>query len=143
MGSETQLGQSGRGRHRCRHDPGRSGGVTAATTVVLRSPGPVDPVLRGAQETGVFLAVGPIGAAVVPVDDVVFTWRAAATDAHYVLTVTDARGDVVWTTAPADTTATLPTSVGLEAGSYYFWFVDAFLDGAHSATTRVQEFQAR
>jgi hypothetical protein len=117
--------------------------VVAATTVVLRSGGPPDPVLRGDQGTDRFGAVAPVGAAVVGADAVVFTWRAPETDAHYALTVTDANGDVLWSAEPVDTSAALPSEITLESGEYYYWFVDAFLEGANSTTTGVQEFRVR
>ena len=117
--------------------------VVVAVTIVLRSPAQVDPVFRGEQVTTTFAALSPVGAAVVATDSLVFTWRATESDAHYAFTLTDADGDVVWSTQPTDTTAMLPNDVILEAGEYYYWFVDAFLDGANSATTGVQEFVAR
>lgn len=119
--------------------------VVGGTTVILRQGGPADPVLRGPQVTNAstFAALAPVDGAVAPADSVVFVWRAAEPDAHYILTLMDESGDVVWSTEPADTAVALPPGVGLESGRYYYWFVDALLDGARSATTGSQEFVAR
>ena len=106
----------------------------------VRSPG--RPILRGAQTEGVltFAAVAPVGGAELPVSNVAFSWRSEGPDAHYLLTLTDENGDVVWSTSTTDTLLALPREVGLVREGRYFWFVDALLEGARSSTTGVQEF---
>ncbi len=64
-------------------------------------------------------------------------------NAHYVLTVTDENGDVVWTAETSDTSLVLPRGVDLKSGSRYYWYVDALLDDARSSTTGVREFTIR
>ena len=99
-----------------------------------------EPTLRG-PATGTQLdIVSPLDGSAAEPDSLVFRWRAAGTEAHYVFTLIDAIGDVVFTNGLADTTLVLPRSVGLEPGVPYFWFVDALLDGARSTSTGVQEF---
>ena len=106
---------------------------------MLQRPGG-EPTLRG-PATGTELdIVSPLDGSATDPDSLVFRWRAAGAEAHYVFTLTDTIGDVVFTNGLADTTLVLPRSVGLEPGVPYFWFVDALLDGARSTTTGVQEF---
>lgn len=120
--------------------------MAAAALVLLfigfpnRSPQQEGPRLRG-PATGTQLAiVSPLDGSAAQPDSLVFMWRAAGAEAHYVFTLTDALGDVVFTIDLADTTLVLPRSVGLEPGAPYFWFVDALLDGARSTSSGVQEF---
>lgn len=118
--------------------------VLSIGTYLARSQGSPDgTVLRGAPVAGGFLAVAPVRDAGVSADAVVFTWTGAPGDAYYALTLTDAGGAVVWSTETADTAIALPAEVRLQAGARYYWFIDALLDGANSATTGVQEFQVR
>ncbi len=99
-------------------------------------------VFRGQLNEGTarFSALVPEDGGAVGVDSVAFLWQSAGADVHYLLTLTDANGDVVWTTGTSDTTIVLPRSVGLEPDNRYFWYVDALLEGARSSTTGVQEF---
>lgn len=117
--------------------------VLVAATVVLRSPGISDPVFRGGQEADGFAALVPVDAAVVSADSAVFAWRPAGSDAYYVLTIINAQGDVAWSLEPSDTTVVIADEAGLVPGQTYYWFVDAFLAGANTATTGVQEFRVR
>ena len=100
------------------------------------------PVLRGEQAEGTvrFEAVSPINGAEVSRDSLAFRWRSEGAQAHYVMTLTDENGDIVWTTGTSDTMLGLPRDVGLVSGQTYFWYVDALLEGARSSTTGVQEF---
>jgi hypothetical protein len=103
------------------------------------------PVLRGPQAEGTraLASVGPANRAGVTLDSLVFRWRSAGGQAHYVLTVTDQAGDVTWTTSTSDTSVALPPGVGLRSGERYYWYVDALLEGATSFTTGVREFIVR
>ncbi len=121
--------------------------AAAVLAVVLIGPATRDvtddtPVFRGEQAEGTvrFDAVSPIGGTEVSRDSLVFRWRSEGAQAHYVMTLTDENGDIVWTTGTSDTTLGLPRDVGLVSGQQYFWYVDALLDGARSSTTGVQEF---
>ena len=121
--------------------------AAAVLAVVLLGPAMRDatddtPVLRGAQAVGTerFEAVSPINGTEMSRDSLVFHWRSEGTQAHYVMTLTDENGDVLWTTGTSDTTLGLPRDVGLVSGQTYFWYVDALLEGARSSTTGVQEF---
>ncbi len=121
--------------------------AAAVLAVVLLGPAMRDatddtPVLRGAQAEGTerFEAVSPINGTEMSRDSLVFRWRSEGTQAHYVMTLTDENGDVLWTTGTSDTTLGLPRNVGLVSGQTYFWYVDALLEGARSSTTGVQEF---
>jgi len=103
------------------------------------------PVLRAPQPEGTrpLATVGPADGAGVPLDSLVFRWRSAGGQVHYVLTVTDQAGDVAWTTSTSDTSVALPSGVGLRGGARYYWYVDALLEGATSSTTGVREFIVR
>ena len=121
--------------------------AAAVLAVVLLGPatrGVTDdtPVLRGEQAEGTvrFEAVSPINEAEVSRDSLLFRWRSEGAQAHYVMTLTDKNGDIVWTTGTSDTTLGLPRDVGLVSGQEYFWYVDALLEGARSSTTGVQDF---
>jgi hypothetical protein len=100
---------------------------------------------RGPGGEGVrqFSAVMPAEHTRVSVDSLVFLWRSEGGNAHYVLTVTDENGDVVWTARTSDTTLVPPRGVNLTPDSRYYWYVDALLDDARSSTTGVQEFSIR
>lgn len=121
--------------------------AAAVLAVVLLGPSMRDitddtPVLRGEQAEGTvrFEAVSPINGTEVSRDSLLFRWRSEGAQAHYVMTLTDENGDIVWTTGTSDTTLGLPRDVGLVSGQEYFWYVDALLEGARSSTTGVQEF---
>ncbi len=99
------------------------------------------PVVRGGGEgTVVFEAASPADGEVVDLAQLSFVWRSAGTDARYELTITDERGDPVWSGGSMDTVLAPPPDVPLAAGETYFWNVDALLDGARSATTVFRRF---
>lgn len=105
------------------------------------------PLLRGersVQTEGVprLGTVEPAMGTAVPGDSVRFVWRAAAgQDALFSLTLTDREGDVLWKGTTRDTFLMLPSEVALKPATTYYWYVDALLEGAASATTRIQEFR--
>ena len=123
--------------------------AAAAAVLFLLVPGrpeaPAPSALRGPDSEGVrqFAAVTPVNGTVIAMDSLVFFWRSEGSGAHYVLTVTDENGDVIWTEPTPDTTLTPPRGVGLAPGRRYFWYVDALLEDARSSTTGVQEFGTR
>jgi hypothetical protein len=69
-----------------------------------------------------------------------FSWRDRGADVLYRLSVTDSRGQSVWTTDTHDTTATLPSNIRLDPGRRYFWYVDALGSSAASWTTGTRAF---
>jgi hypothetical protein len=87
--------------------------------------------------------VTPAEGASVRGDSVAFLWRSEGSDVHYVLTVTDQNGDVVWTEGTQDTIIVPPREIGLKPDGVYFWYVDALLADARSSTTGVREFIIR
>ncbi len=122
----------------------------AAATVVLvavwspeggtpSSPG----VLRSDAAAAAIEVVSPPAEAAVPAGQLTFRWRAPPApggSVRYVLTLTDARGNLLWTRETGDTVTALPDSVRLRPNQSYRWYVDARLPGARSATSGVKEF---
>ena len=123
--------------------------AAAAAALFLMLPGQGGPpngvTVRGPGSEGVpqFAVVTPADGAPVIADSLVFVWRSEGPGAHYVLTVTDESGDVVWTAATADTLLVPPRAVGFASGRRYYWYVDALLDEARSSTTGIREFTIR
>ncbi len=123
--------------------------IAAAAVLAIAVLGPEgterDSVLRGqrAEGTRTFGAVMPGDGAEVRADSLVFTWRSEGTGVHYLLTVTEESGDVLWTADTSDTTVALPNNVGVTPGQRYYWYVDALLEGAASSTTGVRAFVIR
>ena len=107
------------------------------------TPGP-GPLLRDGGEEPVLTVslVTPTDSATVEGRAVVFTWRSAGSGVSYRVTLTDQRGDVVWSGAASDTTARVPGSQ-LREGRPYFWYVDALLPDGRSVTSGVRRFTAR
>ena len=88
--------------------------------------------------------VQPISGSLVARDSLRFEWRSlGGADGFYTLTLTDMEGDVLWRGTTRDTVLSLLDEVALERGSTHFWYVDALLDGAASATTGIQEFRTK
>jgi hypothetical protein len=101
-----------------------------------------EPVLRdgvdGSQPS--LVLVTPPDSGVARERPLTFTWRSAGTDVSYRLTITDSRGDVVWSVNATDTTAPLPPTVRLTAGSTYYWYVDGLLPAGRSITSGIRPF---
>ena len=70
----------------------------------------------------------------------VFAWRSRGPDLLYRLSLTDGRGQALWTTDTPDTSAVLPPNVRLIPGARYFWYVDALGVDAQSWTTGTRAF---
>ena len=87
--------------------------------------------------------VEPSAGATVSPSEIRFQWRSGGQDLLYRITVSSEEGEVVWTATSQDTILDLPSEIPMEAGARYFWFVDALLPGAQTATTGVQEFLVR
>lgn len=62
---------------------------------------------------------------------------AGVAEAQYEVTVVDSAGHPRWTAATAETTATVPDSVRLVPGTYY-WHADALLPDGRTRTTGTQ-----
>ena len=98
-------------------------------------------VQRGGTEgLPVITAISPAAEAVMPRQSVRFLWHSAGQNVQYRLTVTNQRGDIVWSFSTADTAAWLPASLRIQRGNPYFWYVDALLPDGRPATSRVQRF---
>lgn len=110
----------------------------AERETTLRTGGP-------ALEEGVrkFGTVTPLdGARLESPAGAIFIWREVAPGAFYSLTVTDERGDLVWSGSTTDTLLQLPSELELEPGDRYFWFVEALLTDGTTATTDANRFWA-
>ncbi len=94
----------------------------------------------GPEGTALFEAASPGDGEIVSAADLVFIWRPAGPEARYELTITDFQGDPVWTAPSSDTLLAFSPDVTLIAGATYYWYVDALLDGARSATTVFRRF---
>lgn len=71
--------------------------------------------------------------------ELLFAWSDHGT-ASYRITITAEDGGLVWTRTTTDTTAVPPSSLGLEEGHRYFWYVDAMSAGV-VARTPVHSFR--
>lgn len=102
------------------------------------------PVLRTEDEAGSsrIQAVAPVASGRPPADSVVFTWRAVDSGVVYRLTLLDEEGAVLWQSTVEDTSLALPAHVELRPDVRYYWYVDALLELARTATSGVQEFTA-
>ncbi len=111
---------------------------------VPRSPGD-GPVLRdgGDGSTSRVVLVAPAQDGPVHERAITFIWRSAGAGISYRLTLTNERGDVVWSANESDTTAQLPPTVGLRVGSPYHWYVDGLLPDGTSIASPVQQFTVR
>jgi hypothetical protein len=74
-------------------------------------------------------------------DALVFSWESVGQDAIYRLTLTDERGDPVWTSETAETSIVPPSDLSVEPGATYFWYLDALLPDGRSHTTDVRVFR--
>lgn len=121
--------------------------AAAAAVLVVWLPRPGPPangdVLRGDSVSGSLTieVLAPARDSPLPVAGVTFRWHAAAQAIRYLLTLTDDRGNLLWTTETTDTLAVLPDSVVLGGGRAYLWYVDARLPGARSASSGVRGFR--
>jgi hypothetical protein len=102
-------------------------------------PGPGEPITRG-ESTETFGAIQPADGSVGAGMGIRFLWHSVREEAAYTIMLTDEKGDVVWEGTSRDTSVMLPPEVLLEPGTAYFWYVDALLPGARTATTGIQSF---
>ena len=100
--------------------------------------------LRSGSTTEPHLAVvSPAPAAEIAPGSLEFAWRSAGAGASYSLTLQEADGRVVWTTAGADTAVVLPDTIALAPGHIWFWFVDALLPDGRSLSTGIQRLRTQ
>ena len=66
-------------------------------------------------------------------------WSAVTGEPTYRLTLTDASGQMLWTSTTTDTTLTLPAQL-LHPRATYFWYVDALRADGRAASTGVRSF---
>jgi hypothetical protein len=90
-------------------------------------------------ESARITTVAPFDGATTSVSNLVFTWRALATETYRLTLLTDT-GELIWTLDTPDTVAILPRAIVLSPGASYFWRVEAIADGI-SATSDVQRLE--
>ena len=120
--------------------------AAAAVLAVMLWPSrkPDEPVLRdGGEPVLAVTIVAPADSAPAPSrgTKISFTWRSMDSVVSYRFAITDASGDVVWSSTSTDTTAQLPASIQLRPGNY-FWYVDALLPDGRSVASRVRTLRA-
>jgi anti-sigma factor RsiW len=92
---------------------------------------------------GVIDVVSPADQALVSADGVQMSWRSVGVGATYTVTVQDSSSNEVWRRSGLlDTSVTVPDSVRMRAG-LYFWSVDARLADGSSAKTGARTFIIR
>ncbi len=94
----------------------------AVPTVELLEPAPLAEVIRGR---------------------LVFRWEAVASEALYRITVTDERGDPVWSDSTSRTSVAPPSEAELELGRVYYWYLDALLPDGRTYTAELRSFSLR
>lgn len=143
-------------RRKRRWGPLPLGGLAAAALagVFFLTPGTAtngesgDPVLRDAQGlpaegVATIEVVTPEDGSQVLADSLRFEWRPLVGDVMFVVTVSDENGDVVWTSNTLDTVLAMDPGIPLRPNRRYFLIVDALIDGAWSASSRMLEFSVR
>jgi anti-sigma factor RsiW len=111
---------------------GRPGGPRVSDRSSIRGgghPEPLAPVLTPAE--GARVRGGAVR----------FVWHSVPGSAAYRITLTDERGDVVWTTESADTSVTPATTIHVRGGHLYYWSVDVLLRDGRSTTTGFHSFR--
>jgi anti-sigma factor RsiW len=141
----VEVRQLQRARHRRQWWPVLVPIAAAALIVValaLPRPTPTPSDIRSAPDAEQRLGVvSPPPSTQVPPGPITFTWRSAGPSASYTLTLQEADGRVVWTTAVAETTAVLPHSLAPGPGRTLFWFVDALLPNGRLVSSGVHRLR--
>jgi hypothetical protein len=121
-----------------------AGALAAAAVVVIwvgrvESPnGPATAQVRGGvTDNPQLIAYGPI--ANVRRENLRFVWGSAPGGVSYRLNLTTTDGAQVWSTSGVDTTAILPSSIGV-VGETYLWVTDAVLADGGTRSTGLREF---
>ena len=102
------------------------------------------PVVRSPDTMGSVAGIVVVtpGPRVTPDEGFVLAWHQVRDASVYRVTVSDERGDSVWTGSTPDTTVVLPAGTILQSNRPYFWYVDALLRDGRSVTSGLQEFRA-
>ncbi|MFQ5890334.1 MAG: zf-HC2 domain-containing protein [Gemmatimonadota bacterium] len=149
----TEAARLLRSRHRRRRwfIAGPAVAAAAAAILIFSSsptgvPEPADGVVRGGElaESEAVPRITPLAprpGSVVGTDSIVFLWESVGGRVTYRVTLTLESGDVLWTEDTSDTTIALPSGIEMAPDRVYFWYVDALMADASSATTGVQEFR--
>ncbi len=96
--------------------------------------------LRGGTEGIPRLGVVmPTEGATVSGDSVRFVWHGAGAGTQYALTVTGTNGSIALSDSTTDTTFVVSVAE-MRRGTDYFWYVDALLANAETASTGVRTF---
>ena len=114
--------------------------ILAGTAVVWRSLASRSEPLRGGADA--MSLVRPSGE-VAATEPLLLVWRALPHAARYDVEVVDARGHVLFSAATRDTTAALPTQVGVTPGAAYYWWVRALLADGTALRSRAERFRLR
>jgi hypothetical protein len=124
-------------------------GVLAAALIIVaidlkvqrRSDFSPEPTRAAATTDAGITPYGPLGD--VPRTSLRFVWSPLPSAISYKLVLVDANSQPLWSTAAADTSIALPSSVSLHAGENYFWGVDALASDGTTHTTGLHEFRIR
>jgi hypothetical protein len=106
--------------------------VVALAPRLLREPGPAVPPVRGDSVPSATLALVAPGDGADLREPPVFVWRQVAEAATYLVVVSRADGDSVWSATTRDTTASPPPDALPASPEPYYWYVDALLADGHS-----------
>lgn len=122
-------------------------GAAAVLLLVVNRPGG-EPAADGSTTRGGAPSVLPTPTVLAPAEGVTipraamrFMWSSVEGAAAYRLTLTDERGDEVWTNESADTTVAPAPSVRLLGDHTYYWSVDVLLSDGRSTTTGFHSFR--
>lgn len=118
--------------------------AAVALFVLVRAggiPGTTPPVLRDGGDGSIprVVLVSPPDSGAVGSQRVSLVWRSVGPGVSYRITISDLKGDIVWSAGASDTSARVPASVQLRPSPYY-WYVDALLPDGRSVTSGVHPF---
>jgi anti-sigma factor RsiW len=118
--------------------------AAVALFVLVRAggmPRTTPPVLRDGGDGSIprVVLVSPPDSGAVESQRVSFVWRSVGPGVSFRITISDLKGDIVWSAAASDTSARVPASVQLRP-SLYYWYVDALLPDGRSVTSGVHPF---
>jgi hypothetical protein len=90
----------------------------------------------------VVIVTPTLDGAVAP-DRLTFTWRRGESDAQFMVTLLNTRGDILWSRSTRDTVITVPDSVALPPAASYVVYVDALRSDGTSARSAPRMFTIR
>lgn len=136
-----------RRRQRRRRASGIGGAAVAALALVTLfsttdpTPVAISAVRDGDEGVPLVASYAPANGATLEGDSTLFAWEHMGPNAHYRLHVSTETGAPVLERAARDTALYVPLAAPLEAGSAYFWFVDALLEDGGTARSNVWRFR--